>query len=198
MTITYYQRDVTTSDTWDPGLGVVAGHWELSTTTAATGTVSASWTGSGVRTFYWTTVAGQPNVADWPNGVFNIQADVAAIGADIAVIVGQVFRVNSAGTSRLEASGDIIATSWTTTGLHAESVTFNFAAGSAADRYGLDLEGQNTNTHKSETLTFNVNTVDEYADGPWVGASDIFAGFLSQGVPAMTPRGWKAIGYNIG
>src|SRR3990167_10253911 len=98
MTITYYQRDVTTGETWLDASVTPAGAWELSTTTAATGTVSASWTGLVSRNFKWTTVATQPNSADWPNGTFNVQADIAAIGADIAVDEGTVLRVNAAGS----------------------------------------------------------------------------------------------------
>ena len=198
MTITYYQRDVTTSDTWDAGSYTNVGHWELSTATAATGTISASWTGASGRDFFWTTVAGQPNVADWPNGAFNVQADIAAIGADQSVASGSFHRIIADGTSSTEETIDFIATAWTTTGLQTGSITKNFAAGLATDRFGLYLVCEHANSHKSQTLTFNVNTVDEYADGPWVVASDIFAGFLSQGIPPMTPRGWKAIGYDHG
>src|SRR3990167_6011721 len=108
MTITYYQRDTVESDTWEIGPYPEAGHWELSTANAATGTVSASWTGAGGRDFYWTTVAGQPNVADWPNGTFNVQADVAAIGADITVGIGQVARISADGVSVLQESVDFI------------------------------------------------------------------------------------------
>ena len=194
MTITYYQRDVTTSDTWTSGDSAgTAGHWELSTTTAATGTVSASWTGASTRGFYWTTATGQPNTADWPNGTFNVQADIAAIGADILVTIGKVHRISADGTSILEVSSDFIATSWSTTGLHAEAITLNFIAGLASNRFGLKFTGDNSNSHKSETLTFNVNTVDEYADGPWTGVPPSGTGAVSLSAVTVSGSGKQTL-----
>ena len=135
--------------------------------------MSGSWTGNFNRGFYWTTVANQPNVADWPNGTFNVQADIAAIGADILVIIGRVFRISADGATALQTGADFITTSWSTTGLQTGADTRNFDAGLASNRFGLALIGNNANEHKSETLTFNVNTVDEYADGPW-SAPDVY------------------------
>ena len=193
MTITYYQRDTTDGHTWSIDTGFNAGHWQLSTTTAATGTVSYSWTGAQTAEFHWTTVTNQPNVADWPNGAFNVQSDIAAIGADILVNIGKVSRINTAGTGVLESSVDFIATAWSTTGLHAEAVTLDFTAGLANNRYGLSLVANNSNSHKSETLTFNVNTVDEYADGPWTGVPPSGTGAVSLSAVTVSGSGKQTL-----
>ena len=199
MTITYYQSNTADGTTW-AGLETTAGHWTLKTTTAASGTVTASWTGIASRSFQWLTEANNPNSADWPNGAFNTQVDINAIGADMAVTNLKFVRVTADGATASQAIASTTgeAFNWTTTGLHARGLTANFAAGLASDRFGIDVVANQTNTHKSQTLTFNVNTVDEYADGPWVVDVSYVGAFLSQEIPSATPPGWKAIGFNIG
>jgi hypothetical protein len=172
-TITYYGSNTALAAGW-----MTATNEEAALTTTSGGaTLTESWTGSSTHTsFGWSSPSSEPNVADWPSGVFHLQIDVSVMGADMLL-------QNDSAAAFSNVSSDLATTNSTpgtlanwdsTSGTGVKlntSATWDAAAGAASDRYGVLVRVSQTNSHKSETITIqNVNTTTCYLDGPWTGS----------------------------
>jgi hypothetical protein len=170
MTITYYGRDVDLAVGW----ATVTFEKEMNTTTATAASLTITIGALASEAYVWTTPANEPNSADWPSGDFHAQIDISAIGADIVLNdADSLFgRISGDGTAALAGSTSATWDSNSGTGLKLYTKTaYNFPAGAATDRFGVEVVAKNNNDHKSQDITIqNVNTTTTYFDGPWAGA----------------------------
>ena len=176
-TITYFGSNTAQAVGWVAGIKENQALTVTSGAATITDTVPLSTTNR--YSYVWTTNAGEPNSADWPSGVFNIQIDVSAIGADLTVggsfasgTNGQLSRVSSDGATSQEARTNGTTSSGGTGVKLFTSGTFDATAGSAGDRYGQAIQVHNSSSMKNEDITIqNVNTATCYLDGPWTPAA---------------------------
>lgn len=126
--------------------------------------------------FLWSTLADNPNDADWPNGLYECQTDCSAIGADMSYgqlnlggSIGHFARPNAALTSEFQV-GTQTQGAFTTATLNLGSLTVDPAAGLASDRFECLLSGQRAaGCHGNQTFTMRY-TSDAFARGPWTAA----------------------------
>lgn len=182
-TITYFQRDTDRAVGW-----VIADHedaFETSTATAASESVTFN-NELGRHVWGFTTPTNEPNSADWPNGTYRFQYDVTAIGGVQTITATLFVRLNSAADSILESQQD--DTDITGTGLHLRSVTLDWAAGAAGDRFGVRVVVDHV-SHMQQTVTLELNTSDSFADGPWTAGALSGSGALTLGPIAIAGTG---------
>lgn len=170
-TKTYFQRST------DLLSGVhAATHEDELAATAGAETESITLTGGqSVLGWVFTTLSGEPNVADWPSGNYRCQLDVSTAGADITfglttagTQAGHFALVNSGLTADQE-SFDQGQPLFSGTGLKLATRTIDPAAGVAGDRFECLVAATRAASHGSQTLTL-VFDADSFADGPWVEA----------------------------
>lgn len=169
-TITYFQRDTNRAT----GVHAAANEDALELTTASLGSENAT-VPMGGSLFAWTftTPSNEPNSADWPNGAYRIQLDVATSSPPFDYgfltldgLAGHMARVNSGLTSDLETwTQDESAFSGT--GLRLATNTINPSSGAASDRFEGLLVWFDT-CGCGGTVTLDLNISDSFADGPWV------------------------------
>ena len=190
-TITYYQRDV--SETIGYGAYTHENNLNTVTGTSATQSVTVN-NGSGVNAWSFTTSSGQPNVADWPSGVFHSQININALSAGASIAgpanaadtsyLGLVRTDSTKATLLEELAGG--GNFYATTGLHlATSGTIDFAAGASTDRFSVTYNA--TGDSHGDVVTLTLNTSDSYADGPWGGAVISNVTATPAGVGKLTP-----------
>ena len=112
--------------------------------------------------FSWTTLAAEPNTADWPSGNYVGSMNVSVCDASATYKISLI-RINSACT--LQAT---LGTSLALSGTGTKSYTYTNdpAAGNATDRYQMRVLGSNSSMSATQTLTITINGVS-YASGPW-------------------------------
>lgn len=171
-TRTYFARDVKRST--DAHVASREFQFELTTGTAAT--VSETIMGNADElVFVFTTPVGEPDSANWPNGLYRWQIDVFAAGAQITY--GMLTLGLSAGHFARVADGadppGADVETWTQTqaafsgtGLNIASRTIDPAAGTADERWEALLAGQNTNS-MNQSIELELNESDDFTDGPW-------------------------------
>ena len=173
-TITYIQRDTDRA----VGYGAFAHEDALESATATASSETATISQNSTNQLAWSfaTPSNEPNVVDWPNGTYRCQFDCTAAGDNLLyrckrVGLGDGFdRVNSALSSVLERV-DQAEDDFSGTGLKLATVSWDPAAGDAADRFAVHLIADNAAEHMDEDITLELNTSDSFADGPWVAPS---------------------------
>jgi hypothetical protein len=123
-----------------------------------------------------TTVANQPNFAQWPTGIYRCQIDVDTAGAGLTygyttagASVGHFGRINAAGTSDLETHQQVEALA-SGTGIKLFTTgSVSWSAGAAGDRFEVLLACARDGVgHGNESMNILQGDVDSFADGPWV------------------------------
>lgn len=177
MTKTYFQRDT------DLATGIhVDTHEDRLDAAAGTGqTESISLAGGDIGHLVFTTPAGEPNSADWPNGTYRAQLDCTVAGADIGygLLVGSFpngtrdghwARVDSGLTAHQGTVWRQSEVAFTGTGLKLATQTQDPAAGADADRLEVRVGAGRAASLNSQTLTLRYSS-DAFVDGPWVAAA---------------------------
>lgn len=145
---------------------------ELSTASSSTQSFTAN-SGTNLQGWTWTTPSTEPNVADWPSGVYHVQFNCSAASAGITyghISQGDFKLLQSdLATVRENQNG---TSNFTGTGLKLLSTgTWNPGAGLASDVYSV-LCIVSGSSH-GDAITLTLNTTDSYADGPWTTAVTI-------------------------
>lgn len=164
-TITYYQRDTDSA----AGFEVYVNEDALSLTTTTSTTESATTNSGGIASWVFSSPSGQPNSADWPSGSFNIQYNVTAASVGVTYDVGGTgtsgFMRVASDLSAVSEQGNSSTSSGSGTGLKLFTLSKDYVAGNAADRYSIGQLA--TGDSHGDALTIQLNTTDSYADGPW-------------------------------
>lgn len=135
--------------------------------------LSSVFTGGQSKTaFAFTTLAGDPNVADWPaasaGDPWKFSINIVAAGADITYATGgthQFWRPNSACT--LQEQWGSSESPFTGTGVKVGTNTVKDpAAGAAGDRFMIQILANRAASHGSQTLTLRTDA-SSFAQGPW-------------------------------
>jgi hypothetical protein len=125
-----------------------------------------------------TTPAGEPASAAWPTtGDYRYQIDCVAAGADLTyglltqgTQTGAFFRNNAANTSHLQTLQQD-QPAFSGSGLNIASMTNPaWTAGSASDRFGIEVAAVRVVGHGTQTMTLQLGEADDFADGPWPSA----------------------------
>jgi len=98
----------------------------------------------------WTSLTGNPNEADWPNGLYEGSVNVSAMDANITVKI-QLHRTNSGCTTQETVLDDTTGVS--VTGVYLFTNTVDPSSGAAGDRAQLRLLGSNSNSHNTRNFT---------------------------------------------
>lgn len=170
-TITYFLRDIDqatfhTSVTNENEMNDTAGTGQ----TEASRNFSA---GASSLEFVWTTLADNPNVVDWPLGLYECQTDCSAIGADMSygltsagAVLGHFGSVDAALTDDNFLWVQTQAL-FTAAGLNLGSQTVNLVAGLASDRFECLVAGiRASGCHGNQSFTMRYNS-DSFGRGPW-------------------------------
>lgn len=125
----------------------------------------------------WTTLAGSPNEANWPNGAYRCQIDVntAMLVDGYGFLtrggsVGHFARVN-AGLTADEETWTQTEVAFTGTGIKLATRTLDPSAGAAGDRFECLLAADNSDSMMDGDLNVRVDDSDSFADGPWTGGA---------------------------
>lgn len=173
-TITYFLHDTTLAN----DIHVAEFENEMEETDVAVfvkqkATVAGS---SDALTHVWTTVAGSPNDANWPNGAYRCQFDVSSVMRVTSYgflpqggSSGHMARVNS-GVDTDEQTWTQDESAFSGTGIKQASHTIDPGAGAAGDRFECLLACLNNDTMEG-TLEVQSDDSDSFADGPWTAAA---------------------------
>lgn len=112
----------------------------------------------------WTTLADNPNSADWPSGDYVGSMDINAMEAGASIKI-QLLRINSACTIQ-----QTLGTSTSLSGTGVKSYTWNGdpGAGNASDRYQMRVLGSNSEGHKAQQFSIVIADPDTFISGAWV------------------------------
>jgi len=177
-TITYFQRTTDLAT----GIHVADFELELNTTGGVAGVNKTCSVAAGPSTdecHVFTTLASNPNDADWPSGNYRCQINanqvmnMASFGfLTINAVAGHMARVNSGLTSDLETF-EQIEPAFTGTGLKlATTGTVDPIAGAASDRFEGIVIGEGSSSSMAGSLRLQVENSDGFCDGPWAAAAD--------------------------
>ena len=177
-TRTYFARDNVLSRSWVNANNELT--FELGTAAAGDITSINLSGGSGTNVALWTTPANEPNSDAWPTGNYRQQLDCTSVGAaitygllDVLSITpdGGFYRVNAAGTSALEGPKVQSIGAFSGPGLKlAETGSVSWSSGSATDVFATVVCAARPANHGNQSITFEVNETDDFADGPWPAA----------------------------
>jgi len=135
-----------------------------------------------------TSMSGLPGV-EWPVGNYRHQIDVTVAGGDVTYgllnilddsnvfYAGHFGRQNEANDNAdAHPAHQQTESAFTGTGLKlattGASTTWGVLVDDETDRLEIVITGNNAALHKAEDLTLQVNTTDDYIDGPWVEVLD--------------------------
>ena len=117
----------------------------------------------------WTTPAGAPNDANWAAYTYTFVVDATTSGSTLTLTAAPS-KVVAAGTSDVE--GTVSAASTVGTGLKTLTSTFDFAAGLATDRFGVQLLAANSSSMSAATIGLTARADGStYFEGPWGGVA---------------------------
>jgi len=120
--------------------------------------------------FTWITESGQPNVADWPNGVYDFSFDLNVLDGDT-----QAFAVlHRADVSSTSIEVLFSSTNFGTVGVKTSGVTIDPAAGNATDKYFMAVNFNNTGQHMSGICSILPDDTNNFIRGPWVAGGENF------------------------
>ncbi|MEE9611352.1 MAG: hypothetical protein V3W19_08870 [Desulfatiglandales bacterium] len=189
-TITYFLRDTDQAS----GVHVATSGLEneMNSTAGASETEASANYAPGVNRleFLWTTLASNPNDADWPNGLYECQTDCSAIGLDMSYGLltlgasdGHFANVDSGLTTDNETwTQDEGA--FTAATLNMASNTIDPASGAASDRFEVLVAGARAaGCHGNQTFIMRYSS-DAFGRGPWAapdGEDEEWAGTLGFG-----------------
>lgn len=158
------------------GWVAAADEFEMNVGTGTSATDTKTLTTAG-ESWAWTTPATYPNVADWPaasvNEPYRAVINVTAMGSAVSLSTASGVCVSSDGASNLQ-SWSMPWDSTTGTGLKtASNTSVNPTAGSASDRFGVQVPVATSNTMMDNSITISgLNTSGTYAEGPWAANID--------------------------
>jgi hypothetical protein len=166
MAKTFYHRSTTVSTI---AHGAVTHEVEHSLTQGSSATTLTSANhadGADTEAFQFTTVADEPNSADWVSGDYQCVIDVTAAGADMTYglltlggSAGHFARLNSIATTHLETQAQQ-ESAFSGTGLKtATTGTWDPASGAAGDRFECLIAARRTVTggHGNQSVTIEVD-----------------------------------------
>ena len=164
------------------GVHVAAREQEASTGTAVVSTVATDVPAAGSLAFAFTTLASNPNNADWPNGTYRCVMDVTtATHADITYglltlegFAGHFSRVNSGLTADSETTIQAEA-AFSGSGIKTATVSWDPAAGLAGDRYEGLIAAGNANA-KNQEFELEVNDGGGFLEFPDAGSGVVGPG----------------------
>ena len=130
--------------------------------------------------FIFTTLAGDPNVANWPNGLWRCDMNIVAAGVDITY--GLLFDGATGGFKRVGVACSTLD-SWSQdeaafsgTGVKSATKTYDTAAGLSSNRFQVRVHGIRAASMGNQTLTLRTNA-SSFAQGPWAVAAASFMMF---------------------
>lgn len=187
-TITYFLRDTDQAS----GVHVVTHENEMNNTVGGGETENSATFSAGTDNleFLWSTLSGNPNDADWPNGAYECQTNCSAIGQDMSYglltlggAAGHFANVDSGLTSDNESWVQDEG-AFTTATLNLASNTIDPASGASGDRFECLIAGARAaGCHGNQTFTITYDS-DSFARGPWTAPSasdEEWAGTQGQG-----------------
>lgn len=157
------------------------------------------------------TPANEPNDAAWTTGNYRAQLDITSAGADLTYGLldqgaseGHFARVNSGLTADLETKQQV-ESAFNGTGLKlATTGSVSWTAGAAGDRFEILISGARPASHGQQSIDYQVNTDDSFADGPWpselentVAVTDNLIVELIEGVLQRTVSDTVAVTENL-
>ncbi len=176
-TLTQFQRDTARTTS----AHVVGGAPNENTMEATAGTgetqMSANMSsGADILAYVFSSDSSFPNVADWPNGLYECQLDVTNFDTNISCglltlggSVGHFANVDSGLTADNETWQQTQG-AFTVAGLNLASQTIDPASGAAGDRFEcLIAAARSAGCHGNRTMTLQF-TSDAFCRGPWVAA----------------------------
>lgn len=178
-TRTYYHNNVTLA-TAIHNVNGGTDERTLGTTVAGASSVTSQNLRGGdtLLVFAATTVAGEPDHAQWPTGNYRCQIDVTSVGLDITyglltlgTAAGHFARVNTGLTSDLETKQQV-ESAFAGTGLKlATTGSVSWSSGAATDRFEILIAAQRAANHGNQSITLQLGETDDFADGPWAAAA---------------------------
>ena len=176
-TLTQFLRDTTRAST----VHTISGNLELAMLSAAgagesleSGSMAAS---SDILAYVWHSDTTFPNVADWPNGLYECQTDCSNLDTNVTyglltlgASIGH-FANASAGLTADQETWQQSQGAFNSSGINLASQTFDPASSFLGDRFEcLIAAARSAGCHGNRSMTLDFNS-DAFARGPWVAAA---------------------------
>jgi hypothetical protein len=194
-TRTYYHSDTALASNVHSGGATPDFEHALLTTTGTPATAATTVSASGTEIAVATSPVNEPGSASWSGTGFTVrhQLDIPSAGVDLTY--GLLTQGGAAGHFARVAAGVPPSTelesheqqeaAFSGGGLHLATFVGDWAAGAATDRFELLIAGVRVVGHGSQSFAFQLNELDDFADGDWPGAAQ-----SAQGVAASAS--WNA------